>query len=147
MQKANLILDSGKLLSTQDATIAKILPSDEPNKKLLEVVTGKWEKSDTRFLVDEDGANYTLLRQDTVANLSVLLKMLQDENFDLKLEKAILQHMPIDYDDVVAVVKKEVEEKFVKKGKKPNNIKLDKLLFSIKKAHPNLFYNMQDLFK
>ncbi len=60
-------------------------------------------------------------------------KKLLKENFELKLEKAILSEFPIDYDDVKAVVLEEM---------KHNNEKsIDEIVQKVKLEHPNLFYN------
>ena len=56
------------------------------------------------------------------------------ENFELKLERAILSQFPIDYDDVKAVVLKEM--------KKNNDKDLEEIVDQIKLEHPNLFYSL-----
>ena len=61
-------------------------------------------------------------------------KKLLKENFELKLEKAILSEFPIDYDDVKAVVLEEM--------KKNNDKSIDEVVNKIKLEHPNLFYNL-----
>jgi len=61
-------------------------------------------------------------------------KKLLKENFELKLEKAILSEFPIDYDDVKAVVLEEM--------KKDNQKSIDEVVHKIKLEHPNLFYNI-----
>ena len=60
-------------------------------------------------------------------------KKLLKENFELKLEKAILSEFPIDYDDVKAVVLEEM--------KKNSDKDLEEIVDKIKFEHPNLFYN------
>ncbi len=55
------------------------------------------------------------------------------ENFELKLERAILGEFPIDYDDVKAVVLEEM--------KKNSDKDLEEIVDKIKLEHPNLFYN------
>jgi len=61
-------------------------------------------------------------------------KKLLKENFELKLEKAILSEFPIDYDDVKAVVLEEM------KHNEDKNIK--EIVEKVKLEHPNLFYNL-----
>jgi len=56
------------------------------------------------------------------------------ENFELKLERAILSEFPIDYDDVKAVV--------LEKMKKEEDKNLEKIINQIKLEHPNLFYSL-----
>jgi hypothetical protein len=60
------------------------------------------------------------------------LKECMKENFELKLEKAILSEFPIDYDDVKAVVLEEM--------KKDQNKSIKEIVEKIKLEHPNLFY-------
>ena len=59
-------------------------------------------------------------------------KLLKD-NFELRLEKAILSEFPIDYDDVKAVVLEEM--------KKNKDKSLEEIVDKIKLEHPNLFYD------
>ncbi len=61
-------------------------------------------------------------------------KKLLKENFELKLEKAILSEFPIDYDDVKAVVLEEM--------KKDGDKSIEEVVDKIKLEHPNLFYNL-----
>lgn len=60
------------------------------------------------------------------------LKECMKENFELKLEKAILSEFPIDYDDVKAVVLEEM--------KKSQDESIEEIVKKIKMEHPNLFY-------
>ncbi len=63
-----------------------------------------------------------------------MTKKLLKENFELKLEKAILSEFPIDYDDVKAVVLEEM------KNNSDKNI--SEIVHKVKLEHPNLFYNI-----
>lgn len=75
--------------------------------------------------------------------LDVVFKMLkneQKENFELRLERSIWQHMPLDFGDVWRVAIDELNSEHFKK--EPD---LDKLLDKIKKEHPNLFVNVANL--
>jgi DNA-directed RNA polymerase subunit F len=62
------------------------------------------------------------------------LKNIMKENFELKLEKAILSEFPVDYDDVKAVVLKEM--------KRNENASINEIIDKVKLEHPNLFYNL-----
>ena len=68
------------------------------------------------------------------------LKNAQKENFELKLERSILQNLPIDFGDVWTVAIEEIKKANYKK--EPN---LDRLIAKIKKEHPNLFLDMRSL--
>ena len=63
------------------------------------------------------------------------LKNVMKENFELKLEKAILNEFPVDYDDVKAVVLEEM--------KRNSEASIDEILDKVKLEHPNLFYNIE----
>ena len=63
------------------------------------------------------------------------LKNVMKENFELKLEKAILNEFPIDYDDVKAVVLEEM--------KRNSEASIDEILDKVKLEHHNLFYSIE----
>ena len=63
------------------------------------------------------------------------LKNVMKENFELKLEKAILNEFPVDYDDVKAVVLEEM--------KRNSEASIDEILDKVKLEHPNLFYSIE----
>ena len=63
------------------------------------------------------------------------MKNIMKENFELKLEKAILSEFPVDYDDVKAVVLEEM--------KKNENASIYDIIDKVKLEHPNLFYNVE----
>ena len=71
---------------------------------------------------------------DEYIEMMELTKKILKENFELKLEKAILSEFPIDYDDVKAVVLEEM--------KKDTQKSIDEIINKIKLEHPNLFYNI-----
>ncbi len=75
--------------------------------------------------------------------LDVVLKMLknaQRESFELKLEKSIWQHLPVDFGDVWRVAMNEIAKHKYKK--EPD---LDKIVDKIKREHPNLFVDVSNL--
>ena len=72
---------------------------------------------------------------DEYLKIMEMIKKLMKENFELKLEKAILSEFPIDYDDVKAVVLEEM--------KKNPEININEVINKIKLEHPNLFYNIE----
>ena len=66
-----------------------------------------------------------------------MLKNAQKESFELRLERSIWQHVPIDFADVWRVAMEELSTSGFKK--EPD---LDKLIDKIKREHPNLFVDM-----
>jgi len=74
-----------------------------------------------------------VLDVDEYMELMENLKQIMKENFELKLEKAILSEFPIDYDDVKAVVLEEL---------KNSDKSINEAVRKVKIEHPNLFYNI-----
>jgi len=67
-------------------------------------------------------------------NILNMSKKLLKENFELRLEKAILGEFPIDYEDVKAVVLEEM--------KRYPDKNIEDIVHKVKIEHPNLFYNL-----
>ncbi|MCI7014189.1 MAG: DUF2603 domain-containing protein [Campylobacter sp.] len=66
-----------------------------------------------------------------------MLRTAQKESFDLRLERIIWQHMPIDFGDVWRVAMDELA-----RGNFAKEPDLEKLIAKIKQEHPNLFVDM-----
>ena len=66
-----------------------------------------------------------------------MLRTAQKESFDLRLERSIWQHMPIDFGDVSRVAMDELA-----RGNFAKEPDLEKLIAKIKQEHPNLFVDM-----
>ena len=101
--------------------------------KDFEVVEGDLENK--LWLMEIEGKLKVVLDTDEYLNLMEMTKKLMKENFELKLEKAILSEFPIDYDDVKAVVLEEM--------KKNPDMNIYDIINKIKLEHPNLFYNIE----
>ena len=76
-----------------------------------------------------------VLEVDEYMRLLETLKNIMKENFELKLEQAILSEFPVDYDDVKAVVLEEM--------KKNSEASVDEILDKVKLEHPNLFFKVE----
>jgi len=76
-----------------------------------------------------------VLDVDEYMKLMESMKNIMKENFELKLEKAILSEFPVDYDDVKAVVLEEM--------KRDENASISDVINKVKLEHPNLFYNLE----
>ena len=128
-------------------TVIEIAKTDDPGVKTLSLKSGSWDGKEPWFIIDEDQKLHTMISIDSIHKLIDNFKQLQQDNFDLKLEKTILQHVPIDFQDVWTVAMDEIKKMAIKNSKaKSLNIDLEKLLRKIKREHPNLFLNLKDLF-
>ncbi len=128
-------------------TVIEVENTDNPDIKTLSLKSGSWSGKEPWFVIDENQKLHTMISIDSIHKLIENFKKLQQDNFDLKLEKTILQHVPIDYQDVWAVAMDEIKKLANKNGnEKSLNVDLEKLLRKIKKEHPNLFLNLKELF-
>ena len=97
-----------------------------------EIVEGEIDSS--LWIMEIDGKIKVAIDPDEYLEMMELTNKLLKENFELKLEKAILSEFPIDYEDVKAVVLEEL--------KKDSNKTINEVLEKIKLEHPNIFYNL-----
>ena len=135
-------ISKGLSLSKQkEQTVLEIVPSEEENTKLLRLKNGAWDNAKEPWLVyDEKQKLHALLSIDTLTKMIEHFKKAEQETLFLKLEKSILQQLPLDFQDVWTVATEEI-----KKSKK-SEIDFDKLVKKIKKDHPNLFLDLKDLY-
>ncbi len=128
-------------------TVIEVENTQNPDIKILNLKSGSWNGKEPWFVIDENQKLHTMISLDSIGNLIKNFQQLQEDNFDLKLEKTILQHVPIDYQDVWAVAMDELKKIAGKNNNaKSLSVDLEKLLRKIKKDHPNLFLNLKDLF-
>ena len=113
--------------------IAKKLESKTIIKcKDYEIIEG--DLNSPLWIMEIDDKLKVVMDVDEYIEMMETTKRVLKENFELKLEKAILSEFPIDYDDVKAVVLEEM--------KKDNEKSIDEIVNKIKLEHPNLFYNI-----
>jgi hypothetical protein len=75
-----------------------------------------------------------------------LLSTSQSENFHHKLEKAIWQRLPIDFEDVWSVAMDRIQTMArAQSDSTVVNIDLDWLVSEIKQKYPNLFYHLDQI--
>lgn len=149
-EKVQNALDKIKILSKKigidenhEKTILNLEDTDNPEKKLLTLQSGNWENEEPWFVIDKNGKIHTMLSLDTLLHIVKSLKVAQEENFNLKLEKSIWQNVPIDFQDVWVVAMDEIKKELAKsKDKKSFGIDIDKVVKDIKKKYPNLFLNL-----
>lgn len=113
------------------------------NKKIMNLVKGDLNPKEPWFLIDENNRAKAVISIFTLDNLLKDLRQSYRENFELKLEKAIYKHMPIDFGDVWTVAMNEIKKN--NKNFIYMDMDFDKVLDKIKKEYPNLFINIQDL--
>lgn len=132
-------------INKDEQTILEIVASND-NEKVLSLKSGHWQAPEPWFVIDENDKIHTLISIASLKNMLEGLKQLQKENFELKLEKAIYQQIPIDFNDAWIVAMDEIKKQG-KNGLMEVNIDLDKLMANIKKEHPNLFVDMEAMMK
>ncbi|ANV97556.1 hypothetical protein BBW65_01470 [Helicobacter enhydrae] len=81
---------------------------------------------------------YVLISSTLLKNLLERMRTLQEEVFEMSLERDIVNEMPLDFEDVMSVARAKIEEKHQKLL--PTDC--DALVKEIKKEYPNLFYNI-----
>jgi len=135
-------ISKGLSLSKQkEQTVLEITPSEEESTKLLRLKRGSWENAKEPWLVyDEKQKLHALLSIDTLSKMIEHFKKAEQEALFLKLEKSILQQLPLDFNDVLTVAMEEMNKS------KKKDIDFNKLIKKIKKDHPNLFLDIKDLY-
>lgn len=129
-------------LKKEEQTILELKETDK-NEKILILKNGSFENPEPWFMVDENDEIHTLISLKSLKNILESLKQTQKENFELKLEKAIYQQIPIDFNDAWTVAMDEIKKRAKNGGLTEINIDLEKLIADIKKDHPNLFVDME----
>jgi len=115
----------------------------EAGRKEITYSEKSWNGRDALYLKADDGGAYVMMEEGNFNKIVKLLKSHQDEMFRLRLEKEILQNMPIDFDDVWIVAMNEIRKSA--QVSKSKHIDTRDVVRSIKKTHPNLFFDMESL--
>ncbi|BCD59694.1 MULTISPECIES: DUF2603 domain-containing protein [unclassified Nitratiruptor] len=146
MTKINNLAKELGIENPQGVTIVRLEDTDDPNKKTLELVQGSWENKAPWFVIDNEEKVHVLSTLESILHLIRSLNEAKYENFNLKLEKAILENLPIDFNDVWVVAMSEIQKRLAEsKNKNLLDIDIKKLVKDIKKHHPNLFMQLKDL--
>ncbi|NPA11254.1 MAG: DUF2603 domain-containing protein [Epsilonproteobacteria bacterium] len=89
---------------------------------------------DTWILITEDDKLRVAIDANEYMKMMENFKKVLKDNFELRLEKAILSEFPIDYEDVKAVVLEELKE---------SDKSIEEVVDKVKLEHPNLFYSLE----
>lgn len=133
-------------INPSEITIIKMSLGSDERHRSLELMQGSWNKDQPWIIVDEDDHIYALTSVESIAKLIGMLSVTQSENFQHKLEKAIWQRLPIDFEDVWAVAMERIRTMArTQSDSTIVNIDLDWLLSEIQQKHPNLFYHLDQM--
>jgi len=147
-EKINLI-NKALGLNKKNPILLELKNTEDKNIKELHLKSGSFDPNEPWFITDSEDEKkaYAVLPMETFNQLIKTLKEVQQENFNLKLEKSILSQVPVDFEDVWVVAMNRIENLIDKENpNKPISIDIDKLIKEIKEEHPNLFINMRNLF-
>ena len=143
LDKINLLSKKMGLDEKQEKTILNLEDTNDSGKKLLTLQSGDWNDKEPWFVIDQEGKIHTMISLDTLLYIINALRVAQEENFNLKLEKSIWQNVPIDFQDVWVVAMDEIKKQLKNsQDKKSLNIDIDKVVKDVKKKYPNLFLNL-----
>lgn len=130
-------------ISKKKRTIFDAIKTDA-NELKLSITHGNMDFSNPWFgKITGDNFNdkeFALISTELLEALIGSLKSVQKQNFELRLERSIWQNIPVDFADVWSVAIDEIQNSKFKQ--EPD---LDKIVKKIKKEHPNLFIDFEDL--
>lgn len=127
-----------------EQTILKMSQGKNDNEKCLTLENGNFEGPEPWFIIDENHDVKTIFSVKTLLEFFQNTKKIQRDNFELKLEKAIYQKVPIDFNDVWVVAMDEIRRQMAS-GVKEMNINIEQVLNKIHSQHPNLFIDMKEM--
>lgn len=107
-----------------------------PNELRVRIVNGTKNFKSPWFAIKNEEP-YIFMPAEILDMVFRMLRTAQKESFELRLERSIWQHMPIDFGDVWRVAMDELA-----RGNFAKEPDLEKLIAKIKQEHPNLFVDM-----
>ncbi len=116
------------------------------NEMLLELEKGAFKKNEAYFISDEEDKNYVLVPDNVISLLAENARKAFEARLRAELERDIITQAPIDFEDVREVSLQLLESLRQKDGNLPNINTLN-FVKQIKKEHPNLFFNFDNMFK
>lgn len=133
-------------IDPSEVTVVKMSSGSDERHRSLELIEGSWNKYQPWIIVDEEEQVYALTSFESIAKLIGMLTVTQSENFQHKLEKAIWQRLPIDFEDVWEVAMDRIRTMArTQSDSTVVNIDLDWLISEIKQKYPNLFYHLDQI--
>ena len=134
--------------SNGDTGIIEIRSTEDPKRKEMVLLQGSWDEQKPKIAIEQSDPKkvYVFLTAESFRDLVEALRRSNQENFNLKLEKAIWKHIPVDFDDVWVVAADKINKAMQShKDHGSVNIDLDKLIDKLKREHPSLFINLADI--
>ncbi len=132
-----------KKLGLKNQGLAKALLKDEN----ITFITKNRNTTAPWVLEDSEGEESVVLSNAELKKILKSFQKLQEEKIKLVLEKAILQQMPIDFEDVWTVAMREIEKKKTSVETEAKLLDIGGIVKSIKKSHPNLFFDLGELMR
>lgn len=132
--------------SLQEVSNVAYMSELEGNKWLLEFVEGKFDANEAWFIKTTEGVEFVALPQDALQNLLWHLQHYHEEKLLMLLRCEIRELMPIDLEDTMAVAMHEFEEYKERYGNL-QDINVKTFAKNIKTTHPNLFLQLDKIFK
>ena len=121
-----------------------VLNKIDSKSALIALQKGELNNENIWFLKDNEDNEFALIPSQALNTLNQRMRDLQEERFFIRLEREIAQQMPIDMDDVVVIASEYIESFRKKDGSLPL-LNARSIARDLKKQHPNLFFNLQDL--
>lgn len=145
-EKFNEIIDGvvKALDLDKNKAIIKMTETEDENKRIFELKNGNWNSEDIWFCIDEKDKTHPMIPFETVKGLAISLGKAKQDNLRLELEKAILQYIPVDYEDVLSVVRERIRDLMKEDKSFHKTIDFSKVVESVKYDFPNLFMNIED---
>lgn len=133
-------------INPSEMTIVKMTPGTNERHKDLELLQGDWDEKRPWVIVDEEDRIYTLTTAESLTQIIRFLTSTQSENFQLKLEKAIWQSLPVDFHDVWEVAMDRIRTLAQSRPESTVvTLDLDWLVNEIKQKYPNLFHHFDQM--
>jgi len=109
-------------------------PRTKVRLKNIEIELLEGDANEKPWLIQDNlDKKYILLEEEQYNKILELLKFSLKENLELKLNQRIMEELPLDLEDVKAVVKQKIEDE---------NLSVDEAIKKVKNENKNLFHNI-----